>query len=81
MLLLVKAVPSTIVQERSVICKGIHVLCHVYIAMIYTGIYWELNVCLCRMPKLRILLVNTKVFRTTKKMVAGVRDLHVKVQT
>ena len=33
---------------------------------------------LCRMPQVRILLVNTKVPRSTKKMVAGVRELHTK---
>ena len=31
------------------------------------------------MPKLRILLVNTKVPRSTKKMVEGVRRRHDKV--
>ena len=34
--------------------------------------------CLYRMPQVRILLVNTKVPRSTKKMVAGVRELHTK---
>ena len=31
------------------------------------------------MPRLRILLVNTKIPRSTKKMVAGVRELLTKV--
>ena len=31
------------------------------------------------MPQVRVLLVNTKVPRSTKKMVAGVRELHNKV--
>lgn len=32
------------------------------------------------MPQVHILLVNTKVPRSTKKMVAGVRNLHTKVK-
>lgn len=32
------------------------------------------NLFLTRMPSVRILLVNTKVPRSTKKMVAGVRE-------
>lgn len=54
----------------------IYILTHTHTTCIHTHAYTHFT---HRMPQLRILLINTKVPRSTKKMVSGVRERYDKV--
>ena len=69
--ILTQVVQSGFARDRFTICKGT-------VGRATHCMLFELPVN-CSMPNVRILLVNTKVPRSTKKMVAGVRELLTKV--